>query len=51
MRRCVRWGTANKAALDERMASLVVVLGEGDRALRGLVSWVLKLCIPKVRLP
>jgi len=51
MWRCVRWGTANKAALDERMASLVVVLGEGDRALRGLVSLVLKLCIPKVRLP
>ena len=47
--RCIRWGTTYKAALDERMASLIVLLGAGDLALRGVVQFVMKLTMPAVR--
>jgi hypothetical protein len=47
--RSIRWGTAHKQTLDQRMTAMAVVLAPKDHALRGVVRFVLRACMPKAR--
>lgn len=49
--RCIQWGSRHKAALDSRMVSLVVLLGDSNTALRNVVQFVMRITMPAVRVP